>query len=133
MWEKEKELIRKYDTTNPAKGYNLSIGGEKSGAGYHPTEEHKRKLSAALKGKKRPPFTEKHRKRLSESKKGEKNPNYKKICPESIRQKISESMKGKNTGPHPKLKWITPSGEIKYMDIQNARKLHPDWKEVKDD
>lgn len=133
MWEMEKELIKKYDTTNPEHGYNLSIGGEKSGAGYHPTEEHKRKLSAALKGKKRPPFTEKHRKRISESKKGEKNPNYGKTCPESIRQKISESMKGKNTGPHPKLKWLTPSGEIKYMDIQNARKLHPDWKEVKDD
>lgn len=177
MWEMERELIKKYDTTNPEHGYNLSTGGEHSTAGYHFSEEHKRKLSAAFKGKKRPPFTEKHRKRLSESKKGEKNPNYEKTCPEFIRQKISESMKGKNTGPiseehrrkisesmkgkmigennpakkpevrrklsesmkgkntrpHPKLKWLTPSGEIKYMDIQNATKLHPDWKEVKDD
>lgn len=52
---------------------------------------------------------------------------------------MSEVKKGKspwNKGyiyPHPKLKWITPSGEIKYLDIQNARRLHPDWKEVIDD
>ena len=26
-----------------------------------------------------------------------------------------------------KYKWKTPSGEIKFMDIGNAHKHHPDW------
>lgn len=45
MWEKEKELIKKYDTTNPDKGYNISVGGDKGPVGCHPTEETRRKLS----------------------------------------------------------------------------------------
>ena len=44
MWEKEKELIKEYDTTNHEHGYNLSIGGEKSAVGYKHTEEYKKKM-----------------------------------------------------------------------------------------
>ena len=40
--------IRKYDTFNPDKGYNLTAGGE--GGVYIRTEENRRKISEALKG-----------------------------------------------------------------------------------
>ena len=40
--------ISKYDTFNPNKGYNLTVGGE--GGLYHRTEENKRKISESLKG-----------------------------------------------------------------------------------
>lgn len=40
----EVELIKKYDTQNSEKGYNLARGGE-TNCGFHRTEEFKRKLS----------------------------------------------------------------------------------------
>lgn len=63
---KEIELIAKYDSVNPAKGYNLSSGGEHS----TPTEETRRKIGAANKGRK--PYTygrrltAEHRRKISE-------------------------------------------------------------------
>ena len=117
MWEKEKELIEEYDTTNHDKGYNLSIGGESGSYGYHFSKEARKKMSDARKGKKKNPLTEEHkrkisesaknrppvsnetRKKMSESHKGEKHPNYGKTTPDSVRKKISESQKGKKRKP----------------------------------
>ena len=117
MWEKEKELIKKYDTTNPAKGYNISVGGEKSAFGCHPTEEHRRKNSEALKGdknpskrpevrrkisesaKNRPPITEDTRKKMSESAKN------KPPMSESTKQKLRDAFKGdKNPSKRPEVR-----------------------------
>lgn len=49
--EKEKELIARYDTTNPEKGYNLTLGGDGT-VGYQHTNEAKAKMSKAKQGKK---------------------------------------------------------------------------------
>ena len=63
----EVELIALYDSTNPAKGYNLSLGGEHS----LPTEATRQKISAANTGRK--PFSagkhlsREHRRRISEN------------------------------------------------------------------
>lgn len=48
-FELEKELIKKYDSTNRSKGYNNSVGGEKSSLGYHHTKEALAKISKASK------------------------------------------------------------------------------------
>lgn len=50
--ELEQALIKKYDTTNRTKGYNKSIGGEKSSLGFHHTEEAKEKIREASRGRK---------------------------------------------------------------------------------
>lgn len=49
--QKEIELIALYDSTNPAKGYNCSTGGENGCAGVAKNKEWRRKLSEANKGK----------------------------------------------------------------------------------
>lgn len=50
---KEIELIALYDSTNPNKGYNITLGGE-SGNGYHHTEYARQKISNAMKGRTSP-------------------------------------------------------------------------------
>ena len=50
---------------------------------------------------------------------------------DEVRRKISEKNKGKipwnKDNGMPKLKWLTPNGEIKYMDKGNVGKWHKDW------
>ena len=108
MWEMEKELIKKYDTTNREKGYNCSTGGEYTMTGFHHTDKTKIKMSATAKN--RPPFTEEHRRNISESLKdrtlteehrrniGEAVRNRPPMSDETKR-KISESNKGKKKPP----------------------------------
>lgn len=86
-------LIENLETTNRSKGYNISTGGEKSAAGttHITSEETKRKISEAQKGKLVP---EERRKRISESVKKyfQNNP---KITSEETKLKISKANKGK--------------------------------------
>ncbi len=56
--------------------------------GHKHTEESKAKMSAHMRGKKRPPFTEEHRMRISLAEKG-------KIVSDETRRKISKAMQGK--------------------------------------
>ena len=56
------------------------------------SEEHKRKISDALKGKKRQPFTDETRRRMSEAAKG-------KTMTDESRRKMSEAQKGRKRGP----------------------------------
>lgn len=49
----------------------------KAGKAYKHTEEDRKKISAALKGKKRGPFTEEHRMKLSKARSGRKFPRSK--------------------------------------------------------
>ena len=97
----ERFAVVKYDSY--INGYNSNWGG--GGAPF--TEEHRRHMSEANKGKTRPPFTEEHRHHLSEACK--KLPPFtedhkrhlseaqKKRPPitEETRRKISEALKGK--------------------------------------
>lgn len=150
MWEKERKLIKEYDTTNPEKGYNLSIGGEAGPIGCKRTETTRKKLSESHKDKKGywndKHFTEEHRKNLSESHKGKhpteetrrkrsesltgkrigkNNPFYNHHHTEEARRKISEKLKNR-----PKPIWITPDGEIREMSVNTATQWHPDWTRI---
>jgi hypothetical protein len=66
------------------------------------SEEHKRKISEANKGKigywKGKHLTKEHKKKLSESLKGQTNAMFGHHHSEEIKRKISKSMKGKNKG-----------------------------------
>jgi group I intron endonuclease len=79
----EKDIIKKYDSNNPLKGYNIEKGGS---CGDKYTEETKQKISKALKGK---PKSESHKLALSKSRKG-----YKPT--EESKKKQSIRMSGKN-------------------------------------
>lgn len=106
----EIDLIKKYDSTNPAKGYNASTGGENGFKGACHTEETKRILSekcsgwthteeaiekiiAAGKGR---VFTSERRRKISESQKG-------RIFSDEQRKYMSEARMGMspwNKGRH---------------------------------
>lgn len=101
----EKYYIKELNTKIP-NGYNMTDGGGgTSGYNFSLTEETKKKISEALKGRKLSEewrkklseankgkiFSEERKKNLSESKKGEKNWNYGKHHTEETRKKISEN------------------------------------------
>lgn len=80
--EEEKELVYLLDTTNPEHGYNMTGGGEN----YVMTEAVKQKIAAKMVGNtnsKGIVFTEERRKNISEALKG-------KQLPEDVVQKISK-------------------------------------------
>lgn len=68
---KEQYYIRKFNTSNPVYGYNVSLGGKATFEGLHHTEEHKRYISAVLKGRE---FSDVHIEHLRESHSGERKP-----------------------------------------------------------
>ena len=84
----EIELTREWDTTNKEYGYDITKGGDsnpmdneesrkkvsESKKGKRCAEEHKQKISEAMKGKKGKKHTEETRKRISEANKGENSP-----------------------------------------------------------
>ena len=111
----EMELIKIWDSTNRSKGYNITFGGEGT-TGWIPSEETRKKISKAQKGRKLSEEhkrkigensksmweNEKYRNKMSEKKKGENNPNYGKHHSEETKKKISKSQKGKYIGKnHP--------------------------------
>ena len=78
-YAKEKEMIAKFNTRNPDYGYNKSDGGESGSKGAKFSEETRKKMSEAHKGKPSPPHkvrekgwhhTEETKRKLSEMKKG---------------------------------------------------------------
>ena len=116
----EIEAIAKFNTLSPH-GYNLTTGGE---GGSH-SDETRRKISEAHKGKKKPERSEEHcrniseaqncpevRQKKSEALKGENNPNYGKpawnkgkSASEETRRKQSEALKGENHYNYGKPAW----------------------------
>lgn len=79
-YEKEKQLIKELESNNYKKGYNKSIGGEKSALGFKQTKETREKMS-------------------------ENNARYwkGKKMPDKTKEKISNSLKGRapwNKGTH---------------------------------
>lgn len=104
---REIELIAKYDSTNPDKGYNNSTGGECGSLGVHPSEETREKLR-----KKATYPSEETRKKMSEARKGKKLPEYwkqhikegKSNISEETRKKLSEARKGKKLSEETKKK-----------------------------
>ena len=105
MYRKEVELISFYHSNDPKFGYNNSVGGEKSALGYKHSEEARKKMSEALKGKPHKPFSEEHKRHIAASAKKRAND------PEN-RRKMSEARKGK---PKPRVKIQLPDGTILEM------------------
>ena len=89
----EIELIAKHGRLDIGEGYllNRTAGGEGTN-GYILSEETRRKLSEAQKGKK---MSEESKRKMSEAHKGIKNPNFGKPHSKEHRRKISESGKGR--------------------------------------
>ena len=88
-YEIEQRLIAEYDTTDPLKGYNNSIGGTGGSLGATLDEVAREHISEGHKGFH---HTAETRKKLSESKKGKNNPNYGKSPSEETKNKFRESM-----------------------------------------
>ena len=92
----EKEYIAFYKSIGKAE-YNIASGGYSGGniKGFHHSEESRKKMSEAHKGRY---FTQEHRKKLSEALKG-KTPWIKgKHLSEEARKKLSKALKGKKHG-----------------------------------
>lgn len=113
----EKLYIKIYDSTNPAKGYNIASGGN-SNSGWIAPQEVRDKMSKAHEGKKPYEMTNKTRQKISESLKGHIPWNKGKSCPqlqgvnhpmygkhhsEESKQKISESKKGQKLSEETKV------------------------------
>lgn len=63
----ENKFITLYDSTNPEKGYNISTGGESGHVGVKMSDEARKRMSKARKGK---PFSQEHKDKISASLKG---------------------------------------------------------------
>ena len=104
--EKEAELITLHDTTNPALGYNISTGGECGASGVRRSEETKRKLSIANKGK---TMSEEAKLKIGKANKGkvvsretrlkQAIANKGQIVSDETRMKLSKAMRGKKRPP----------------------------------
>lgn len=105
--QEEKRLIEKYGTSNPAFGYNSTLGGEgilgyvfteeqlanhKNWLGKHHSVETKQKLSELNKGKK---LSDETKQKISKKKKGQPSAFKGKKMSQESRKKLSESHKGK--------------------------------------
>lgn len=67
----EIRLIAEYDSTNPARGYNHSPGGDKTTLGYKMTDDTRQKISKALAGKRKGlPHTSEHKEHIRQSLQG---------------------------------------------------------------
>lgn len=87
MYRKEVELISFYHSNDPRYGYNYSVGGEHGYLGCRHSEEARKKMSQAKKGR---VLNEEHRRKISET--------LKKRCSDpEVRKHRSEVRKGK---PH---------------------------------
>ena len=89
-------LIALFNTQNPDFGYNISPGGELGFTGIILSEEHRRKISEAKKGKPGPKHTQETKMKMSQSKLGPLNPNYGKhiVWSDETKKKLSISKMG---------------------------------------
>lgn len=118
MYRKEIELISFYHSNDPRYGYNHSSGGEKSASGCIRSEETRKKLSEALKGK---THSEETRRKISEAKKGKPH----KPFSEEAKRHMSEAKKGKPHKPcsEEARKHMSEAAKKKAKDPEYRKKL----------
>ena len=85
--------------------------------GKHPSEETKKKMSEAKKGR---TFTEEHRRKMSEAKKGENHPLFGHHHSEESRRKISAAKKGKHHSEETKKK-MSDTAKKRWKNKKEAR------------
>lgn len=84
LLKREAYYIELFDSSNKDKGYNLcKFSTDRTG--FPMSEESKRKLSEAIKGKPKKPFTEEHKERMRQAKLGKKRPPFSEEHKEKIR------------------------------------------------
>lgn len=122
----EIELIALYDSTNPAKGYNKSTGGECSGLGVRQSEETRQRRRIMTAGENNPFYNQTHtpeaRQKMSEARKGKPPANKGKPRTAEQRQRLSEAHRGKapaNKGQ--------PMSEEQRQKISEANKGREPW------
>lgn len=82
----EVQLIAEHGSTDPAKGYNLSRGGDKTTLGYRVSPETRQKISRALTGKlKGRPHSKEHAERIRAALTGHQ-------CSEETREKLRQAL-----------------------------------------
>ena len=94
LWDLEDMYICLYDTLDSRYGYNKRRSGSKHKGNGKLSEESRKKMSEARKGK---TLSEEHKHKLSESHKGEKNGFHGKSHTEETKRKISEAHKGEKS------------------------------------
>lgn len=96
----EKSFIKLYDSTNPDKGYNHSIGGDKGALGHKPSKSVRKAWSENHKGQvpwnKGRHMSIEARLKMSEKDKGRTPWNKGMTMPDEYRQKLSVAHKGQN-------------------------------------
>ena len=123
MYRKEVELISFYHSNDPRYGYNNSTGGESGFLGCKHSEEARKKISEARKGK---IFSEETRKKMSEANKG-------KIFSEETRKKIAETTRKNHLDPEYrkklsetlKKKWTDPGYLKKQLEARKGKPHKP--------
>ncbi len=96
LYGMERYYIQLYNTIRPY-GYNLTLGGE-GNFGWVPSEETKKNISKALKGRKMEPFTDEHKRKIGESQKGNKRPHLVGENNPSNRPEVKEKLRIMMTG-----------------------------------
>lgn len=120
VWERD--MISLYDCMSPY-GYNLTEGGGR--CKY--SEETRLKMSKALKGIH---LSEEHKRKISEAKKGKPSWNKGIPCSEEHKRKLSESMKGKHLSEETKIKISnTQKGKTswnkgQHWKIENGKRIY---------
>lgn len=91
MYRKEVELISFYHSNDPEYGYNNSTGGEKSGLGCKRSEEARKRIAESKKGK---ILSEEHKRHIAEAHRGKSKPHS-----EEARKHMAEAQKKVHADP----------------------------------
>jgi len=120
----ERALIAKRDYKNPKRGFNMTVGGEGSIAGWRHRPDSRAKMSAASRGRKHSPEA---RAKISAAQRG-------KECSPETRAKIGASNRGRKHSPEARAKIsaaqrgrkFSPETRAKMSASQRGRKHTPE-------